>query len=215
VSGLQALYAPRPVVVPTYTAIPKNPSWLKFEEDSAGFEKKGFTFLSGDDAHMLAADPGSASSNVMDAIKNRIPNLAPEARPDLVQMLGDMPDDGKLADLQFAKSKIESVGAPYRDMVGNHEITQGADPENKNFTQVFGDTHYAYQAGQAQVIVTDNAHGSLLSSDPFQVPAESQYPWLVKQLTDTTSPAVVVITHEAPYDPHAAASSQFSDRWEA
>jgi exopolysaccharide biosynthesis protein len=215
VSGLQALYAPRPVVVPPYTAIPENPSWLKFEEDSGDFEKNGHTVLAGDDAHMLASDPESASSHVMDAIKNRIPSLAPEARPDQVQMLGDMSDDGKLADLQFAKSKIDTLGVPARDVVGNHEITQGADAENVNFAQVFGDSHYAYQAGQAQVIVTDNARGSLLSADPYQVPVEPQYPWLVKQLTDATAPAVVVVTHMPAYDPHAAANSQFTDRWEA
>ncbi|HEY2672082.1 MAG TPA: Ig-like domain-containing protein [Rugosimonospora sp.] len=103
----------------------------------------------------------------------------------------------------------------YHDAVGNHEISQGALPENANFTSVFGDTHYAYTAGAAQVVVTDNAHGSLLSSDPYQVPAQSQYPWLVDELTNTTSRAVIVITHMPAYDPHPVANSQFGDRWEA
>jgi hypothetical protein len=215
VSGLQALYSPRPVTIPPYHAIPDNPSWLQFKESSDGFSKNGTTILTGDDAHLLAADPGSAASHVMDAIRDRIPKLATQARPGQVQMLGDMADDGKLADLQFAKSKIDALGVPARDVVGNHEITQGADPENVNFAQVFGDTHYAYSAGQAQIIVTDNGHGGLLSSDAFQVPAGPQYPWLVEQLTNTASRAVMVVTHMPAYDPHAAANSQFSDRWEA
>ncbi|WP_377266855.1 phosphodiester glycosidase family protein [Peterkaempfera sp. SMS 1(5)a] len=215
VGGLEALYSPRPVTVPEYHAIPQNPQWLSFEEDSADFAKHGSTLLAGDDAHMLASDPGSVSSNVMDSIAKRLPTLTPQARPDAAQFLGDMSDDGKPADLQYAKGKMDALGIPERDIVGNHEITQGADAENGNYSTTFGDTHYAYTQGAAQLIVTDNAHGSLQSSDPFQDPSGAQYPWLVQQLTDTTAKAVLVITHMPAYDPHPAANSQFTDRWEA
>ncbi|MGI5142535.1 phosphodiester glycosidase family protein [Streptomyces sp. CA-106110] len=215
VAGLQALYSPRPVTAPEYHAIPQNPKWLSFEEDSADFAKQGTTLLAGDDAHMLAGDPGSVSSNVMDSIAKRLPTLTPQAKPDAAQFLGDMSDDGKLADLQYAKSKMDALGIPERDIVGNHEITQGADSENGNYSNTFGDTHYAYTQGQAQMIVTDNSHGSLQSSDPFQNPEGVQYPWLVQQLTDATAKDVLVITHMPAYDPHPAANSQFTDRWEA
>jgi exopolysaccharide biosynthesis protein len=215
VSGLEALYSPRPLPTPHYTALPDNPSWLTYTENADEFGTGGHTLLLGDDAHLLAADPGSASANVMDAVKDRIPTLSSTARPDEGLFLGDMPDDGKLADLRFAKAKIDALGLPAHDVVGNHEITQGADPETGNFAQVFGDTHYAYAAGPAQVIVTDSAHGGLLSSDPYQSPAGGQYPWLVDQLTRTTARAVLVVTHMPAYDPHAAANSQFTDRWEA
>ncbi|MEV6293880.1 phosphodiester glycosidase family protein [Streptomyces sp. NPDC051896] len=215
VGGLQALYSPRPVTVPEYHAIPKNPDWLSFEEDSGDFAKKGTTLLAGDDAHLLAGDPGSVSSNVMDSIAKRLPTLAPQARPDAAQFLGDMSDDGKPADLQYAKSKMDALGIPARDIVGNHEITQGTDAENGNYSDTFGDTHYAYTQGAARMIVTDNSHGSLQSSDPFQDPSGAQYPWLVQQLTDTTAKDVLVITHMPAYDPHPAANSQFTDRWEA
>ncbi|QYN24568.1 phosphodiester glycosidase family protein [Amycolatopsis sp. DSM 110486] len=215
VSGLQALYSPRPLVTPPYQAIPQNPSWLKFSENAADFSRSGSTMLLGDDAHMVASDPGSASSNVMDTIKGRLPTLPSQARPSSVQALGDMSDDGAVADLQYAQQKIAALGVPYHDVVGNHEISQGVLPENGNFAQVFGATHYQYKAGDAQVIVTDNAHGSLQSSDAFQSPAEAQYPWLVKQLTDASSQTVLVTTHMPAYDPHPVANSQFSDRWEA
>jgi exopolysaccharide biosynthesis protein/uncharacterized protein YjdB len=215
VGGLEAMYSPRPVVAPAYTAIPGNPSWLSYQENAAGFSHDGDTLLVGDDAHLVAADSGSASSGVLDAAKARIPSLPAQARPDQVQMLGDMADDGAPADLAYAQQKIGAFGVPYHDAVGNHEISQGALPENGDFTSVFGDTHYAYAAGAAQVIVTDNAHGSLLSSDPYQVPAQAQYPWLVDQLTSTKSRAVIVVTHEPAYDPHPVANSQFGDRWEA
>lgn len=215
VSGLQALYSPRPVSAPTYRPLPENPSWLSHEEDSKDFAKRGSTLLTGDDAHVLASDPASASSNVMDAIGKRLPGLSPQARPDAAQFLGDMSDDGKLPDLQFAQSKMGALGIPYRDIVGNHEITQGADAENGNYAQVFGATHYAYTEGASQVVVTDNSHGSLLSSDPFQDPAASQYPWLVEQLTAARAKDVLVVTHMPAYDPHPAANSQFADRWEA
>ncbi|MGW5568530.1 phosphodiester glycosidase family protein [Streptomyces tendae] len=215
VAGLQALYSPRPVTVPEYHAVPDNPKWLSHEEDSADFDRRGSTLLTGDDAHLLASDPGSVSSNVMDSIAKRLPTLTPQARPDAAQFLGDMPDDGKLADLRFAKSKMDALGVPARDIVGNHEITQGADAENGNYSDTFGDTHYAYTQGAARLIVTDNSHGSLQSSDPFQDPEGAQYPWLVRQLTETTAKDVLVVTHMPAYDPHPAANSQFTDRWEA
>jgi exopolysaccharide biosynthesis protein len=216
IADLEALYSPRQPVTPPYVAIPKNPSWLQYEESASDFSKGGNTILTGDDAHLLANDPGSASANVIAAIGKRLPGLAPQARPDVVQAMGDMSDDGLLPDLQYAKSEIASLGVTYHDAVGNHEITQGANAENANFTQVFGDTHYAYTDGAANVIVTDSAHGGLLASDPYQAPAiSSQYPWLASQLSDNTSPVVVVATHEPAYDPHSAANSQFSDRWEA
>jgi exopolysaccharide biosynthesis protein len=213
VSGLQALYSPRPVTTPPYTPIPKNPSWLSYEESTGAFGDGGTTLLTGDDAHLVAADPGSASSAVMDAIARRAPSLLNKA--DRAQFLGDMADDGQPADLAYAGQKMAALGMPYRDAVGNHEISQGVLPENVNFAQAFGDTHYAYAAGAANVIVTDSAHGGLLSSDAYQTPSEAQYPWLVEQLTDNRAKALLVITHEPAYDPHPEANSQFGDRWEA
>ncbi len=215
VSGLAALYSPRPVPVPPYTAVPRNPSWLTYEESSDAFGHGGRTLLAGDDAGLTAADPGSAGSAVMDAVGARLPALSPRARPVQAQLLGDMAADGKTADLGFAKSRIDALAVPGRDLVGDGETTQGKDPENGDFGQVFGDTHYAYTAGPAQVVVTDSAHGSLQSSDPFQNPAGSQYPWLVDQLTNTTARAVIVATHLPAYDPRAAGTGQFADRWEA
>ncbi|HJP79982.1 MAG TPA: phosphodiester glycosidase family protein [Pseudonocardiaceae bacterium] len=215
ISGLQALYSPRPVVTPPYVAIPDNPSWLSYNEDESQFSQPGNTILTGDDAHLLASDPGSTSSNVFGVIQNRLNTLPAQAKPNVAQFMGDMSDDGLAPDLAFAQSKMASLGIPYHDAVGNHEISQGAVPENGNFTADFGPTHYAYQAGAAQVIVTDNGHGGLLNSNAYQVPAESQYPWLVNQLSNTTAPAVIVATHMPAYDPHAVADSQFTDRWEA
>lgn len=214
-ANFSALYSPRQPVPPTYTALPDNPAWLHFSESTTEFRPGGKTILVGDDAHLVASDPGSTSVNVLSAIGERLPTLPPPARPDIVQAMGDMPDDGALADLQFAHDKLAALGVPFRDAVGNHEISQGGIAENTNYTKVFGDTHYAYQLGAADVIVTDNAHGSIVGSDPFQVPAEPQYPWLVQQLNAATSPLVVVATHMPAYDPHPVADSQFSDRWEA
>jgi exopolysaccharide biosynthesis protein len=215
VTGLSALYSPRPVVTPRYDAVPDNPPWLRYTEDASRFTPGGTTVLTGDDAHLLAADPGSAGAHVLAAVGARLPTLPPVARPVSAQFLGDMPDDGAPADLDTAKAAMGSLGVPFRDAVGNHEISQGAVPENTNFAADLGPTHYEYAQGGADWIVTDSAHGGLLSSDPFGVPADAQYPWLVDRLTAATTRDVVVVTHMPAYDPHPVANSRFTDRWEA
>jgi exopolysaccharide biosynthesis protein len=227
-SSIQALYSARPPATSAYVPIPKNPSWLQYVESPSDFSKGGQTILMGDDAHMLANDPKGASSNVMDDIAKRVSGtpftsssgqtvapLPAVAQPTEVQMLGDMSDDGLPVDLNYAESKMSAIGKPFRDLVGNHEISQGAAPENGGFDAAFGQTHYSYTTGNATVIATDNSHGGITASDPFQVPLEPQYPWLVGQLDAATTPVVIVAVHMPADDPFPAKNSQFSDRWEA
>jgi exopolysaccharide biosynthesis protein len=219
VADLEALYSPRPVTTPPYVAIPKNPSWLQFKEDSDQFGGGGSTILTGGDAQLLASDPGAAAANVLSAIGKRLPTLAPAARPDVVQALGDMSGDGLLPDLNLAQTELASLGVPSHDAVGADETTQGANPENGNFASVFGDTHYSYTDGGANVIVTDSSDGGLTESDPYQSPDDEQWTWLAQQLTANTAPVVILATSEPAYSPaygpEAAGKNEFADRWEA
>ena len=64
-------------------------------------------------------------------------------------------------------------------------------------------THYAFDstgpAGTVRVIVIDNSRGSLAASDPYQIPAEPQAPWLEEMLADARArgiPAIVVGSRE-------------------
>lgn len=218
VSDLEALYSPRPPAVTPYVPIPDNPKWLTYTEDPAQFRPGGTTIAALDDAHTHADDPNSTGSVVLRQDGAQLQALPQsETGPLSLQTLGDMSDSGSLANLTYAKSLLDGIGVPYHEAVGNHEITQGANPENKNWTSLFGPTHYQYTQGAANVVVTDSAHIGLLASDPFQVPAADppQYQWLVNQLTANTSPVVFVVTHVPAYDPHAVQDSQFADRWEA
>ena len=222
VSDLQALYSPRPLVTPPYVAIPHNPSWLQFTEDPAKFRAGGTTLAALDDAHTHADDPNSTGSVVLKQDGARIKALPPgQTGPLSLQTMGDMSDSGTTANLTYLKSLLDGTGVAYHEGVGNHEITQGADPENKNWTSLFGATHYSYTQGAANVVVTDSSHIGILPSDPYQVPAPdptgiaSQYQWLADQLTANRSPVVFVVSHVPAYDPHPQQDSQFADRWEA
>lgn len=216
VSDLQALYTPRPVKVTPYRAIPDNPSWLRYEENPAAFAKQGSTLLVGGDADLLASAPSSPGDAVMHAVAASLPSLSSQAQPDSAQFLGDMSGDGTIPDLQYAKSAMDALGLPDRDLVGSGEIGTGASPETGDYAQVFGDTHYAYSVGAASVIVADSAHGGILASDAYQSPAESQYPWLVQQLSAAgASRDVIVVTQLPAYDPTGAGKSQFTDAWES
>lgn len=215
VSDLEALYSPRQPKPYEYTPVPKNPSWLTYSEDPGKFRASGTTLAAFDDAHVIASNQNATGSVVMRKMAQDFQALPTVAKPATAQALGDMPDSGTLPNLNWAKSLLDNLGTPYHDAVGNHEISQGVDPENGNFTNVFGPTHYSYTVGSANMAVTDSAHGGLLSSDDYQVPGDEQYRWLVDQLSANTSKVMVVATHMPAYDPHPVPNSQFSDRWEA
>jgi Bacterial Ig-like domain (group 2)/Calcineurin-like phosphoesterase len=171
VADLEGLYSPRQPVTPTYTAIPDNPSSLRYTGNPADFG--------------------------------------------LGEVNGDLTDTGSIADTDYGYQVLQSFGLPFHDAVGNHEIGQGAEPEDVNWTSLYGPTHYSYTDGDAEFIVTDSANGGLLTSDPYQVPSEEQYQWLASQLTASTSKVVFLVTHMPADDPHAVMNSQFADRYEA
>ena len=215
VSDFQALYSPRPPKPYVYQPIPANPSWLQYTENPADFKNSGTTIASLDDAHVHADDPNSTGSVVLGQVGQQLKLLPTQAQPSAIQTQGDMVDAGTTQNLQYLKSMMDGFGVPYHEAVGNHEITQGADPETKNFASVFGPTHYSYTAGNANFIVLDSAHIGILASDNFQTPNEEQYQWLINQLDANTSPVVFITTHVPAYDPHPVKTSQFSDSYEA
>jgi hypothetical protein len=215
VADLQALYSPRPPVTSAYTAIPGNPSWLRYDESPAQFKPGGVTVASFGDSHLHSADHDTTGSVVTNDINTGIKALPANAAPNMLQVVGNLVDPGTLADLQYGQQELESFGLPYHTAVGDSDIGQGAYPENTNWTSVFGPTHYSYTDGNAEFIVVDSAWEGLLASDPYQVPDEEQYAWLVSQLSASTSKVIFVVTHASPYDPHPVANSQFTDRYEA
>jgi len=214
-ADMQALYSPRQPVTPTYTAIPDNPSWLQFTNSPAQFGPGGVTVADFDDSHLQSGDHNSTGTVVTNAINADIQALPANAAPNMLQVNGDLTDTGSIADTDYGYQVLQTFGLPFHDAVGNHEIGQGADPEDVNWSSLYGPTHYSYTDGNAEFIVTDSANGGLLSSDPYQVPMEEQYQWLVSQLTASTSKDIVLVTHMPAYDPHAVMNSQFADRYEA
>ncbi len=58
-------------------------------------------------------------------------------------------------------------------------------------------THYAFDSsgpgGTVRVVVIDNSHGSLATSDPYQNPPEAQLPWLEAVLADARAKGIPTI----------------------
>jgi hypothetical protein len=215
VADLQALYSPRPPTPFVYTALPQNPRWLQFVDSPAQFAPGGTTIAAFGDSHLQAADHDTTGSVVTNDISQAIQALPPNAAPNMVQVDGNLANTGSLADLDYAQQVMNSFGLPYHTAAGDADIGQGAEPENVNWTSVFGPTHYSYTDGDAEFIVDDSAWEGLLASDPYQVPDQEQYAWLVSQLNASTSKVIFVVTHASPYDPHPVANSQWTDRYEA
>jgi len=215
VADLEADYSPRPLTAPPYVPIPDNPSWLQYVHTPADFGPGGVTVADFDDSHLMANNTGSTGTVVTQKINSDIQALPANAAPNMLQVNGDLTDTGSAADLQYGFQTLQSFGLPFHDAVGNHEISQGANPQNDNWTALFGPTHYSYTDGDANFIVTDSANGGLNASDPFQVPDEEQYAWMANQLTLNTSKVVFLVTHMPPYDPHVVNNSHFGDPYEA
>jgi hypothetical protein len=215
VADLEALASPRVAPTPTYTAIPDNPSWLQYEESPSDFTSGGTTIAAFDDAHLEASDHDTTGAVVTSQIAKNIRQLPRNAQPQMIQAGGDMANTGSLADLQYSHSVLQSFGIPFHDTVGNHETTQGANPENDDFAQVYGPTHYQYDEGAADVIDLDSSQIGITESDPYQDPDQEQWAWLVQELDSDTSPVTIITTHVPAYDPHTVENSQFSNRYEA
>jgi hypothetical protein len=214
-SNLEALYSPRETPAFTYTALPKNPSWLKYVESPAQFTPGGVTVATFGDSHLQSADHDTTGSVVTSDISKAITALPANAKPNLVQVDGNLTDSGTVADEQYGQQMLNSFGLPYHNAVGDNDIGNGADPENVNWTSVFGPTHYSYTDGSAEFIVADSAWEGLLASDPYQVPDTEQYAWLVQQLNASTAKDIIVVTHASPYDPQVVNNSAWTDRYEA
>jgi hypothetical protein len=214
-SNLEALYSPRETPPFVYTAVPKNPSWLKYVENPDQFTPGGTTVATFGDSHLQAANHDTTGSVVTGDISQDIKALPANAAPNMVQVDGNLTDSGTVADEQYGQQVLNSFGLPYHNAVGDNDIGNGADPENVNWTSVFGPTHYSYTDGQAEFIVTDSAWEGLLASDPYQVPDQEQYAWLVQQLNASTSKDIIVVTHASPYDPQVVDNSAWTDRYEA
>jgi exopolysaccharide biosynthesis protein len=215
VADLQALYSPRTPAPYDYTAVPRNPSWLQYDESPAQFANGGVTMAAFGDSHLSSTDENSTGAVVTGDIAADLSSLPANATPNDLQVDGNFVDPGSLADLQYGQQVLQSFGIPYHTAVGDSDIGQGANPENVNWTSVFGPTHYSYTDGAAEVIVTDSSWEGLTASDPYQVPDEEQYAWLVSTLNASTSKDIIVVTHASPYDPQALQDSQFTDRYEA
>jgi hypothetical protein len=215
VADLQALYSPRPPVPFVYTAIPQNPRWLQFVGSPSQFAPVGSTIAAFGDSHLQGADHDTTGSVVTNDISQAIQALPANAAPNMVQVDGNLANTGSPADLDYAQQVMNSFGLPYHTAVGDSDIGQGGEPENVNWTSVFGPTHYSYTDGGAEFIVDDSAWEGLLASDPYQVPDQEQYAWLVSQLNASSSRVIFVVTHASPYDPHPVMNSQWTDRYEA
>jgi exopolysaccharide biosynthesis protein len=215
VADLQALYSPRPTVTPPYTAIPQNPGWLQYVESPSQFAPGGTTVAAMGDSHLTSTDQNSTGAVVMGDMAAAIKKLPAVATPNMVQDDGNLVDPGTVADDQYGKQVMEAFGVPWHTAVGDSDIGQGANPENANWTSVFGPTHYSYTDGNAEFIVDDTSWEGLLASDPYQVPDAEQYQWLVSTLNASSSNVIFIVTHASAYDPHPVGNSQFTDRYEA
>jgi exopolysaccharide biosynthesis protein len=215
VADLEGLYSPRQPASYVYTAVPQNPSWLQFDESPAQFAQGGVTVAAFGDSHLSSTDEDSTGAVVTGDIGSALAALPANATPNMVQVDGNLADPGSVADLDYAQQLLQSFGVPFHTAVGDSDIGQGATPENTNWTSVFGPTHYSYTDGPAEFLVTDSSWEGLTASDPYQVPDEEQYAWLVSQLDASTSKDIIVVTHASPYDPQPVQNSQFADRYEA
>lgn len=208
----------RPGGARTAYVAPATPSWLENVEDPSDFRPGGATMGVGGYANIAAGGPGQAGLNVLAAIGARLATLPAGARPQSIQVLGDLTRTGATADLEAGRQALTALGLRARDLVGTQEIIQppGADP--LGYVHTFGATHYSYSTGAARVIVTDSSHGGLLASDATQHPLSEQYGWLVAQLDAAAAAGVqtvVLATNLPAYSPTGDRAGQFADRWEA
>jgi len=169
--------------------------------------------LSGPTITVTPADPNQFSFAVVgdlhigsDTSRFRSILQAAQAEGDqFIVCLGDMVDQGELAEYQAYQQAITDLGwqGKVLSLIGNHEIFENGWTHYKS---ELGPSHYQVTIGNSSFIALDTADGSV---------GTSQTDWLKAQLAKARPTHTFLLTHYLPTVPGIRTYLRLSDDFEA
>ena len=141
--------------------------------------------------------------HVKDAGSTALANRAAEkinATRDLrfTAVLGDLSTDGKLSELNLAKSSLARLVKPYFALPGNHDVQVNGANVFANFEKVFGETQWVREEGRWVFIGLNSCEGA--SSDVTIAP--DRMAWLKKQIKRINGKRPIALFAHHPFNPH-------------
>lgn len=109
---------------------------------------------------------------------------------------GDVTNFGSDAEVQLAKSLLDSLHCPYYVVAGNHD-TKWSESGGNTFFKTFGYEHFDFEAGGIRFLGCSS--GPVMRMAPGQIPAESLH-WLDSTVRTLPARQRVIFVNHYPQD---------------
>lgn len=174
--------------------IDKLPLVDKVGLDLGGGKDAVFTFATIGDLHVKDARSTAIVGRAVHQINS-------DDRVRFVVIVGDLATDGRLPELNLAKTSLDKLTKPYYVVPGNHDVDLTRQDMYANYTQAFGATQWVEQGEGWALIGLDSCNGT--ASD-VTIPPD-RVAWLTKQLDriDKDRPIALFVHH--PFNPNTKA----------
>lgn len=116
-------------------------------------------------------------------------------------VLGDLATDGKLGELQLAKTALGRLTAPYYVIPGNHDVDMSNANILANYERCFGPGHWRREEGDWVFLGLDSCEGS--ASDVTIRP--DQVEWLRRQVKHIKPARPIALFTHHPFNPNTKA----------
>lgn len=162
--------------------------------DLGGGKDATFTFATIGDLHVL-----DATSTAI--VGRAVQQINADDRVKAVVIVGDLATDGRLGELNLAKTGLSKLNKPYYAIPGNHDVDLTRQNIYANYTTAFGPTQWVEQHEGWVFVGLDSCNGT--ASD-VTIPPD-RIAWLSKQLNRTNRERPIALFVHHPFNPNTKA----------
>lgn len=162
--------------------------------DLGGGKDATFTFATIGDLHVL--DARSAA-----IVGRAVQQINADDRVTFVVIIGDLATDGRLGELNLAKTSLNGFTKPWYVVPGNHDVDLTRQDMYANYVQVFGGTQWVEEEEGWAIIGLDSCNGT--ASD-VTIPPD-RIAWLTKQIDRINKERPIALFVHHPFNPNTKA----------
>lgn len=162
--------------------------------DLGGGKDAVFSFATIGDPHVL--DAGSTA-----IVGRAVQQINADDRVKFVVIVGDLATDGRLGEMNLAKTSLQALTKPWYTVPGNHDVDLTRQDMYANYVQAFGPTQWTGEEQGWAIIGLDSCNGT--ASD-VTVPPD-RMAWLRKQVDRIHKERPIALFVHHPLNPNTKA----------